>query len=428
MLTVFDTICQNDSTGGRVKSMSDMSDDFLDLAEPEFEAPPVFADQDERRMHVRAYNYWAGLLRGREFPSVIELEPATLDDFGPHSVLLDFSKDKDNPRLRFIGKALREECGLTVNDITLDKIPSRSLISRLTDHFFEIIANRAPIGFEAEFVSQRGNNTLYRGILMPLSSDGKAIDYIYGVINWKEVAGAEFEARLALEAQDVPAFGESSAALAPAIGLGEDEDDVGVQLDGDAGLADRLAFARANAEAVKSADQRSRAALYRALGDAYDFHLAAAADPQGYHEILEDAGLKAQARAPMTPVAKLVFGAHYDKARLTEFAAALACAAREHVAAGGFVAFVDGVDGGIKALVQIERTMRRAQTQTPKVDRAAAARARLRTATPLVHVEIECGAEEFVLLVARRGVAGGLEVLQAVPHAQGLIDGALRKL
>lgn len=407
--------------------MSDMSDDFLDLAEPAFDVPPVFADQDERRMHVRAYNYWASLLRGREFPSVADLDPETLDDFGPHSVLLDFTKDRENPRLRFIGKALREECGLTVTDVELDKVPSRSLISRLTDHYFEIIANRAPIGFEAEFVSQRGNNTMYRGILMPLSSDGRSMDYIYGVINWKELADPDFEAQLAIETRNAPAFNAPAIGRA-AQGFGDDEDDAGGALDADAGLADRLAFARANAEAVKSADQRSRAALYRALGDAYDFRLAAESDPEGYNEILEDAGLKAQARAPMTPVAKLVFGIDYDKARLTEFAAALSCAARERVDAGGFVAFVEKTDGGLKALVQLERTARRAETETPKVDRAAAARARLRAATPLANVAIETGDEEFVLLVARRANGGGLDVLQAVPHTRGLLDGALRKL
>ena len=49
----------------------------------------------------------------------------------------------------------------------------------------QIIANRAPIGFEAEFDNQRGENICYRGILMPFSSDGDTIDFIYGVINWK---------------------------------------------------------------------------------------------------------------------------------------------------------------------------------------------------------------------------------------------------
>ena len=67
-------------------------------------------------------------------------------------------------------------------------MPSRSLLSRITDHYLQIIANQAPIGFEAEFVNQRGATILYRGILLPFSSDNDTIDYIYGVINWKELA------------------------------------------------------------------------------------------------------------------------------------------------------------------------------------------------------------------------------------------------
>ena len=76
------------------------------------------------------------------------------------------------PTIAFLGRALRAECALDTAIRHIGEVPSRSLLSRLTDHYLQIIANRAPIGFEAEFVSQRGHNTLYRGILMPLSSDG----------------------------------------------------------------------------------------------------------------------------------------------------------------------------------------------------------------------------------------------------------------
>ena len=70
---------------------------------------------------------------------------------------------------------------------TISEVPSRSLLSRLTDHYMQIIANRAPVGFEAEFDNPAGENICYRGILMPFSSDGETIDFIYGVINWKRV-------------------------------------------------------------------------------------------------------------------------------------------------------------------------------------------------------------------------------------------------
>ena len=93
-------------------------------------------------------------------------------------------------RRRIIGAAIREECGLTDDIQTISEVPSRSLLSRLTDHYMQIIANRAPIGFEAEFVNQRGDSICYRGILMPFSSDDDTIDFIYGVINWKDVGAS----------------------------------------------------------------------------------------------------------------------------------------------------------------------------------------------------------------------------------------------
>ena len=149
---------------------------------------PLDIGTDERRMHVRAYNYWVSLLGGRAYPSIEDLDPTNIADFGANSVLLDFSHGVEDPAVAYLGRSLREECGVEASIRQISEVPARSLLSRLTDHYLQIIANRAPIGFEAEFVGQKGQNTLYRGILMPFSSDDDTIDFIYGVINWKEVA------------------------------------------------------------------------------------------------------------------------------------------------------------------------------------------------------------------------------------------------
>ena len=55
------------------------------------ELPPVAIGTDERRMQVRAYNFWASLLVDRNLPSIEDLDTDNLPDFGPNSVLLDFS-------------------------------------------------------------------------------------------------------------------------------------------------------------------------------------------------------------------------------------------------------------------------------------------------------------------------------------------------
>ena len=434
--------------------------------ESRMEAPPEIGF-DERRMHVRAYNYWVSLLGGRAYPSIEDLEPESLDDFGPHSVLLDFTCGSENPAIAFLGKSIREQCGLDKDIGSISQVPSRSLLSRLTDHYLQIIANCAPIGFEAEFVSHKGLNTMYRGILMPLSSDGETIDFIYGVINWKEMAdpatttqiSEEIEGAIAappaIEASPVwadgpnadvdsappladPAFSPDFGTPDPSLDLGvaaelqEDEDEdwlPGLSLDADAGLADRLCLARETADAVKTADTRSRTALYQALSQAYDFALAAEADPADYAEILEDAGLKAQDRAPMTPVVKLIFGIDYDKTRLTEFAAALSYARRQGLAEGALQPLLERFDGGLKGIVIAERRERRPQ-RAP--DTGEAARIALRNASPLAFLDIEAAGidmngAEFVLLVARREADGRLAVVAPVRTDESLLDRAIRK-
>jgi hypothetical protein len=407
----------------------------------EFDAPGAAASEpqadvsmaigaDERRMHVRAYNYWCSLLDGRDFPSIEDLEPGNIQDFGPHSVLLDFTEGSDNPATPYIGNAIREECSLDEGIKSIADVPSRSLLSRLTDHYMQIIANKAPIGFEAEFLGQRGGNTMYRGILMPFSSTGESIDFIYGVINWKEIADQATASAIAEQASSVLAAvpqvgaspvwadGPNAEPLELDSSLERPWDEP--ELDLDAGLADRLGIARDSADAARGADQRSPAALYRALGLAYDFALAAEADCETYAELLDDAGLKAQARAPMTPVVKLVFGTGYDKARLTEFAAALSWARRQALPVGGLRERLESE--GLKVLVQAERRARRPE---PAPDRGDSAREALRAARPLGHVDLP-GDAEFVLLIARRDEVGGLAVVAPVDD-EALLERAIRK-
>lgn len=423
---------------------------------------PASIGTDERRMHVRAYNHWVSLLGGRDFPSIEDLEPANLEDFGPHSVLLDFSAGIENPAVAYLGATLRQECGPQGIIATTADVPGRSLLSRLTDHYLQIIANRAPIGFEAEFENERGLNTLYRGILMPYSSDGDTIDFVFGVINWKELYDSDLETELVLKVEQairtagkptepVSAWADGPhgapvtlathandlAIAGPGEGWDvEEETSLATHAEEDAdaeddllpgegaGLADWLDAARQGANAVRLADSRSRSSLYRALGLAYDFALLTEKMPDDYAELVEDAGLVVQQRAPMTPVVKLVFGVSYDKTRLTEFAAALNYGRRTGVAPGGLRNLLETHEGGLKGVVKAERAARAPAKSAPPSD---AAHERLRKMTPKAIIEIDSGDGEFVLLVARRVSERGLAVLGAVLD-DNLTDRAVRKV
>jgi len=426
------------------------------------EVPPLAIGQDERRMQVRAYNFWASLLGQRTFPSIADLAPGDLPDFGPHSVLLDFSKGVDNPAIAWLGEILAEECGADGEIRSLADVPARSLLSRITDHYMQILANQAPIGFEAEFVNQRGATILYRGILLPFSSDDTAIDFIYGVINWKQLADQNATDALLLQIdqvleprqsprQDMPItewadgpvdlsaymLPEDAGLDLPAPGFGSDalyELTPGQASDAEdfsaMGLGDWLASARELADAATGSEDRSRAALYAAIGRAYDFALAAADAPGDFRELVEDAGLSVQDRAPLTPLVKLVFGADYDKTRLTEFATVIGHAQRIGLPRGALAEHIAAASGGLKGLVGEERRLRREESgkSAGREDRRAHVLKGLRSLSPRPLNAVSEGSSEFTVLVARRTPDGQVVLLGEIADDDALLERAARHL
>ena len=437
-----------DSMRGLLSGSHDQDDGAIDA--------PAVVGVDERRMRVRAYNYWASLLADRAYPSVEDLDLDSAD-FGSHSVLLDFTAGVENPGLAFLGNRLREESQIDEDVHYISQIPGRSLLSRLTDHYLQIIANRAPIGFEAEFVNDRGVTIMYRGILLPFSSDDDTIDFIMGVINWKEAVPANEAEELQLSVEQalrsaapltapVPvwadgpdsghfddAFDDDAVPGFTALDDGRDADadgpafgePVSVEPGDDAELADWLALARETAERAIAADSRSRGALYQAVGKAWDFVLAAEQQPDAFAALLDDAGLTVQDRAPMTPVVKLVFGAAYDKTRLAEYACVLGHAKEESVGRGELAAYLDRYPGGLKGLVKDARARRKPAADGPdRIDEKLEA---LRRAHPALILEHDAGDAEFVVLIARAMPGGHIGIVAKAADDPALVAKLAKK-
>lgn len=437
-----------DSMRGLLSGSHDQEDAAIDA--------PLSVGVDERRMQVRAYNYWASLLGDRAYPSVedVDLDGA---DFGPHSVLLDFTQGVENPAISFLGERLRAESQIDEDVNYIAQIPGRSLLSRLTDHYLQIIANRAPIGFEAEFVNDRGVTIMYRGILLPFSSDDDSIDFIMGVINWKEAVAADEAEELQLSVEQalrsappltapvpvwadgpdsehidddaVPGFtaldDKAGADALPVNQVTEGADDVAGAPGDDAELADWLALARETAERALAADSRSRSALYQAVGKAWDFALAAEARPEAFAELLDDAGLAAQERAPMTPVVKLVFGADYDKTRIAEYACVLGHAKDEGLGRGALAAYLDRYPGGLKGLVKDARARRKPVSEGS--DKGDAKLDALRSAQPALILEHDAGDAEFVVLIARAMPGGHIGIVAKAADDAALVARLAKK-
>jgi hypothetical protein len=186
------------------------------------------------------------------------------------------------------------------------------------------------------------------------------------------------------------------------------------------------------AQAAQNTEDRSRKTLYEAVGRAYDFSLAAQHSRAEFDALLADNGLTQQDRAPMTPVVKLVFGADYDKTRLTEYAAVLMHAHRRSVAPGTLATFLREADGGLKGVVAEERRLRKQEQGKPSDRRKAVRPAladKLRAIEPLELADLEeADGAEFALVMVRRTPTGAIEIIGEVPDDVPLVERAARKL
>ncbi len=133
----------------------------------------------------------------------------------------------------------------------------------------------------------------------------------------------------------------------------------------------------------------------------------------------------------MTPVVKLVFGAGYDKTRLTEYAAVLNHAHRLQVERGTLARYLGATEGGLKGVVQAERRARREEAGEKVDDRATVRESlakQLRGIEPLVFEDLAAEGPEFALVMIRRTEDGELLVVGEIPEDVPLVERAARKL
>jgi hypothetical protein len=148
--------------------------------------------------------------------------------------------------------------------------------------------------------------------------------------------------------------------------------------------------------------------------------------------LIEEAGLTIQDRAPYTPLIKLVFGAGYDRTRVAEFAAVIVYGRRKNLPVGSFSDFLETFDGGLKAVVGLERLMRKGDDSgnangarneaRPEIAR------RLRQISLETWDDLSSEGAEFALLMARRLPDGSIALVGEVPRDVALLEKAARKL
>ena len=363
--------------------------------------PSKFKAAPERRLHLRAFDYWHGLSADQQLPPFENLTPEGLTPFKQNCLLLEYHGS--GIIVRYCGIELEVLLGAVLAPGTrLYDAPSTSF-SKALQQRLSTQDGRQEVA-EFEFVD---GPVECRGTFLPFSARGELAEFIMLVVNHRQKLVAN-------EAQPVA--------------VPQKSDDTSSQMSEN--TAEFASIAAECAEAggtVIHPGVGTRDGLYLALAQAYRLHITAARDPQAYRKFLQSRGMKQQKRAPFTPALKLTFGTDYDKTRLTEYAAALSCAARHEVGPADLPEFLKNQPGGIKGCVQEERAVRQGKPGKMKKISLEVARAKVRSSPSVARKKLSLN-QEFGLALVRRGNDGKVEIVSTIQAPQKTIDRAVTEI
>ena len=144
--------------------------------------------QDHRRCRPGAgtpavLEYWLSIRGDREFPPLHDLDPLKLSDAGPCSVLLELIGGGEDAEIRHIGEDLKTD----VRSRGSPTRPRPSILSCIAKKLSIVAISRNFLAFEDQFLTA---DTVTRCwvTLLPLSSAGAWVDYVYAFVTFETVA------------------------------------------------------------------------------------------------------------------------------------------------------------------------------------------------------------------------------------------------
>ena len=164
----------------------------------------------EKRKHATVYNYWLSIRGDRQFPPIRDLDPLEISDAGPISALLELIGGGEDAEIRHLGQAIKD--GVTAERIS--EAPRPSLLSCIAKQLPVISNSRQALAFEDEYVGADGPTRCWV-TLLPFSSTGTYVDYVYGLVSLKSAGKAS---ETPLEVVTDEAEPEEVAELAPSEG------------------------------------------------------------------------------------------------------------------------------------------------------------------------------------------------------------------
>ena len=153
----------------------------------------------ERAKHEAVLDYWLSIRGDKEFPPLHDLDPLEISDAGSCSILLELIGGGQDAEIRHLGESLKE--GAPVQQII--DAPNPSILSSIAKKLPIVAISRDFLAFEDNFSSADGWTRCWV-TLMPLSSCGSWVDYVYAFVSVETGGGKAVKTPEPIEAMEAP--------------------------------------------------------------------------------------------------------------------------------------------------------------------------------------------------------------------------------
>jgi len=149
---------------------------------PRSKAPRAKSARGQRRLIWQLLDYWEAKRQDRDFPSLDDIDPEEIAELWPYCFVLDVKNFRDVPYFHYLGPKLARYSGVFLSG---RHDWSRTLLKKAVCHYKEALTRRAPVLVEEDLTQYDNKCLLFRSVLLPLSDDGTAINYLFGAANGK---------------------------------------------------------------------------------------------------------------------------------------------------------------------------------------------------------------------------------------------------
>ena len=140
-------------------------------------------DASGKSKHASVLDYWLSIRGDREFPPLHDLDPLAISDAGPCSALLELIGGGEDAEVRHLGETLKMDGAVE----RIIDAPSPSILSSIAMKLSIVAISRNFLAFEDQFLTADAVTRCWV-TLLPLSSAGAWVDYVYAFVTFETVA------------------------------------------------------------------------------------------------------------------------------------------------------------------------------------------------------------------------------------------------